>query len=163
MRLSASLRLTPPPPLSPAATLVKDEIDEARGRASSAAKFAASTAVQKGEKKLLVKALANDAATKGGVKLEEREVKDAKRRMSLLASEAAGKVEDVDAHAEKGSNHVVPEWQEQQRVRGSSVAMDAASMIKDKKEQKRKGSIVASDASKMAIVFGSAVHDHDDE
>ncbi|GMH74272.1 hypothetical protein TrRE_jg12864 [Triparma retinervis] len=140
------------------ATLAKDEADEARARGSSCAKLAADAAVVKVEKKNLVAAIASDAAIKGTAKMEEIGVKETKRRMSTIAAEAASKVDDHEAHNDEGSSHVIPVWQESHRRRGSSIAMDAANLINNKKEMKRKGSIVATDASKMAIVFGTADH-----
>ena len=83
--------------------------------------------------------------------MEERGVTEAKRRMSAIAAEAANQVEDHEAHDDEGSSHVIPEWQVSHRRRGSSIAMDAANLINNKKEVCRKGSIVAADASKVSV------------
>ncbi|GMH91214.1 hypothetical protein TrST_g1740 [Triparma strigata] len=138
----------------------KEEEIEQRARTVSAAKLAAGIAGEKTSLKAKVSNVAAEAAKKGVEVVESQEKNVNKQLLGGIVKEAANKIEDRDLHDDgvKVEGGVVPEWQKEHRRRGSSVALDAASLINAKTDTKRRGSAVAIDATKMAIFKGVAEH-----
>ncbi|GMH62787.1 hypothetical protein TrLO_g1055 [Triparma laevis f. longispina] len=145
---------------SAVADVKKEEEFEQRARAVSAARLAAGLATHKTEMKAKVMNVAAEAAKKGVEVVESQHVKVNKKALGAIVKDAVKKIDDKDKHDDgvKVEGGVVPEWQKEGRVRGSSVAMDAASLINAKTDTKRRGSAVAIDATKMAIFKGVAEH-----
>jgi len=124
---------------------------------------AAAKITQRQEMKRRISVTAEEAAEKGKDHLETSHRESNQRRMSAIASDAAGSVahkiddhDDAVKHQVCGSVH--PEWQIDHRARGTSIAQDAATFVEEKGKQKRRGSAAGDEAAKMAIFRGSAVH-----
>ena len=105
-----------------------------------------------------------EAAEKGKEHIESSHVDHNQRRLSTAIADAVETVaHKVDHHDDEGERHEAcgskhPEWQKEHRVRGSSMAVDVATFIEEKGEQKKRGSVAGDEAAKMAIFRGSAVH-----
>ena len=134
----------------------------ARLRTSSAAKLASTAAVARSEIKRKKSVVLTDVVVAGSEKSLELGSAHARRRMSLLAAEAAGSVEDAkDDHHDgcvetRKDPAVEPSWQQETRGRGASAAQEVAGLVKNKTEVKRRGSMLAVEATKQAIFIGSA-------
>jgi hypothetical protein len=147
-----------------AAEVQEEEASVQRMRTSSQAKLAAGAAVQREEYKRKKSVVLEGVAAAGTEKLEQLEAVDGRRRMSLVAAEAAGNVDDPDAHHDgcpetSKDPIVVPDWQAEGRTRGASVAQEVASHASNKAEVKRRGSMNAMEATKMAVFRGTADHE----
>ncbi len=143
----------------------KDDQETVRLRSKSAAKVAAREASLRAEGKERTASIAAEAASAGILRTVEAEAVVQKRRLSLVATEAAAQIDDPDNHddgceTQKLSPSVVPEWQVDTRRRGSSLAIEAAGLIANKQTVKRRGSAVATEAGKHALMKG-LVTDHD--
>ncbi|GMI22308.1 hypothetical protein TeGR_g10951 [Tetraparma gracilis] len=132
-----------------------------RMRTSTAAKLAALEAQDKGEMKRKKSVVLAEAIEAAGAVVEKAQAGENRRRMSLIVAQAAETVENPHDHHDgcpetAKDPAVVPGWQAEGRGRGASVAAEAAELVTNKNEVKRRGSLLAGEAVKQAIFMGTA-------
>ena len=141
-----------------------DELSTQKQRTRTASTLAARVGSDKAIHRERLSSVSSMAASLGRDRLLSATAQDNRRRMSVLAAEAAAEVEDPDAHEDNASkSHVVaPAWQEEGRTRGKSVAAEVADLVSFKMNARVRGKSVADEAVKSAIFQGLATHDGHD-
>ena len=139
----------------------KDEEEGVRLRSKSQGILASAVAIEKQEVKRRRSSVIKEAAQVAVTKAVDGVTGESKRRMSLALQQLPAS-RDPDAHDDDPLSKTgvdFPEWQLEHRERKKSVANDAVERVGEKKSVRRRGSSVATEASRSAVFKGVAAHD----